>query len=181
MTQRCRDSGSPLPVPRRRLQIPLSWLLATPLLFAPAFLGFSLAYRVPPDSWELPDAMPITIAVLFYVMICCWIAIRHLDRFNEFRRFPFRGSMLLGGSAGVLFGVQFAIGLLACLVLTGFGQTAVGFSATKVLFSSVYTGCVSGFVGGLLGLYCGIFAGGIYCLMRLLFPSWSKVLPKSQR
>lgn len=156
-----------------RTQISLSWLLAVPVLVAPLFVGFATGRLVLPDMQEF---VRLTIFLLVYVTFVCWLAIRHFDRLSEFRRFPFRGSLLLGGTAGLGFTVQFALGAVVMLLSVHAHRMTLDQVGLQLLVAVLYS-----LVGGFIGLYFGLVAGGLYCAVRVLAPSRSDVIPKSHR
>lgn len=159
----------------RRLpnQFSLSWLIALPMIVSPVFLGFSTGRFVRP---RFDEAALLALLMLLYVVALCWLAIRHFDRLNDFRRFPFRGSLLLGGTAGFLFTVQFVLGVLASALTIDLDKMTPELLGAYLLGAILYS-----IAGGCLGLYFGLVAGGLYCSVRLLAPSRSNVVPKSHR
>jgi hypothetical protein len=166
------------PESHRRIQFRLAGLLAAPFMVLPLFLGLSTGTQRP--ALGNSNLQYNSIALLFYVIVFCWITIRQFDRLNDFRRFPFRGSLLLGSVAGTLAAVQFAFGLAIADVIEVHDQSSAVITAQQVRDLCGMLIC-SVFAGAFFGGYFGLVAGGIYCVIRYLSPHRSIVVAKSQR
>lgn len=132
---------------RRTVQFGLWWLIALPFLVSPTFLGIEIQQRVSVGLGNARLLVYVTSVVIAYVVACCWIAIRSLDPLNDFRRFPFRGSLLLGAVAGAGFGLQFSLGYGAAHAARGqddFVATLSMLTSTSVKLTSY------GVLGGLI-------------------------------
>ena len=152
---------------RRTAQFGLWWLIALPFLVSPIFLGIEIQQRVTVGLGSANLFAYVTFVVIAYVVACCWIAIRSLDPLNDFRRFPFRGSLLLGAIAGAGFGLQFSLGYGAAHAARGQDDIL----ATVVMLTSTSVKLTS--YGVLGGAYLGMVAGVSYCVARRFLPGLS--------
>ncbi len=146
------------------------------------FVGVSLATN-PSEDGAISDEMALQFCVAFvtYTVVFCWLVVRNLDRINAFRRFPFRGSFLLGGIAGCTFAVLFVFGLVPAAVLNHNRTMVTEISWRDLVLWLAVTILYATAICALAGFYMGMLAGGIYCGLRHLVPSKSQVVPHSRR
>ena len=165
-------------VDQNRFQLSLSLLLFLPFLVAPLFLGVAIGTRDLASNQNTANYM--TAVLVVYVFVFCGFAIRQFDRGHDFRRFPFRGSLLLGIAAGTLAGIQFALGIAAAAWSAAIAAPRSSLNGQEIhdLAGIAMTSLIGGMMGG---GYLGLLIGGAYCLVRHLLPNRSKVIPKSRR
>ena len=164
----------------RPIQFRLSYLIAAPFLVAPLFLGVSTSHQLGQIGYR--GAVGCLAVVLpIYVLFCCWMAIRHLSPRNDFRRFPFRGSLIIGGIAGTVYALQALLGLAAGAWALNFQVLAQQMTVELVL-SYLINGLVfSLFYGGFTGMFFGLISGGLYCGLRFVGHSHSQATPISKK
>jgi hypothetical protein len=142
-------------------------LIALPFLCAPTLLGIEIQQRVARGLGNAELLAYVTTVVIAYVIACCWIAIRSVDPLHDFRRFPFRGSLLSGAIAGAVFGLQFALGYGAAHAVRGQDDVE---TILAMLISMSIRWTAYGVLGG---AYLGMVAGVSYCVARRFLPGLS--------
>ena len=156
-------------MPRRsHLQIDLSSIIAAPFLITPLLVGFGVGDQFARGALELEAIwLHLLVVVLVYVVFFCWLATRHFDRRSDFRKFPFRGSMLLGAVVGPCFTIQFALGAMAAVLAHDFVAVFRDLEDTIGLVGAIIVLVIqSGAVGVFFGAWLGLLAGGGYCIAR---------------
>ena len=171
-TLNSRNNGvrSTVPIVRLKRQFDLSALLAMPFLVYPFFIGGSLPGELNADAATVVDWFSLLlhriVALTLYVIVFCLMTTRRFDRRSDFRKFPFRGSMLIGGLAGASFMVQLVLGFFAAIAWSA-SLKLLDLSELLFFFASVLGSLIhSTAMGAFVGAWFGLVAGSAYCIAR---------------